>query len=45
MALVVILSHITQNPLKASDYHTMATVITTYTFINIIPLGPKAHNI
>jgi hypothetical protein len=36
MATVIILSHEAQNPLTANDHHTMTTVITIYTFINIL---------
>jgi hypothetical protein len=36
MATVIILSHKAQTPLTANDLHTMATVVTTHTFINVI---------
>jgi len=40
MATVIILSHKAQNPLTVNDHHTMATVLTTQTFLNII-VRPK----
>jgi hypothetical protein len=42
MATIIILSHKAQNTLTANDHHTMVTVITTHTFINIIKQGPKS---
>jgi hypothetical protein len=42
MATVIILSHKAQNPLRANDRHTVATVITAHTFINIITWGTKS---
>jgi hypothetical protein len=42
MATVIILSQKAQNPLTSNDHHTMATVITKYTFTNIITQGPKS---
>jgi hypothetical protein len=36
MATVTILSHKAQNPLTENDNRTMATIIATHTYINII---------
>jgi hypothetical protein len=44
VATVIILSHKAQNPLTGNNHHTMATVGTTQTFINIIIFGPKSLN-
>jgi hypothetical protein len=44
IATVIILSHKAQNPLRANDYHIIAPVIITHTFISIIPNGPKSIN-
>jgi hypothetical protein len=44
MATVIILSHNTPNPVTANDHHTMATAVTTHTFINVNTQGPKSLN-
>jgi hypothetical protein len=40
METVIILAHKAQNPLTATYFHTMATVLTTHIFINIITNQP-----
>jgi hypothetical protein len=45
MVTVTTLPHETKNSLTAHDYHTVAMVITTYTFININTQGSVAYYI
>jgi hypothetical protein len=42
MAMVIILSCKAQNSSTANDHHSMAMVVTTHTFINVITQGPKS---